>query len=272
MITAPYYQLSRGRIPAVGLGLWQVKDKETFNLSIKSALDSGYTHFDTAQAYGNESMLGDTIQELNVKRDNLFITTKVSVTNLCKSRTTSSIDKSLKDLKTDYVDLLLIHFPVTFLRRSAWRVLEDTYENGKARDIGVSNYTIRHLEEMKKYTSIRPSVNQVELHVFLQQPELVDYCKKEGIIIEAYSPIAHGKNMDDPTILSVAKKYNKSYVQIMLKWCLQKGLVIIPKSVTPDRIRQNIELFDFELDNDDMIKISKLDSNMRTCWSPVNIP
>jgi diketogulonate reductase-like aldo/keto reductase len=170
------------------------------------------------------------------------------------------------------VDLLLLHFPVTILRKKAWKALEEIHEAGGAYSIGVSNYTIRHLEEMKSYANIMPVINQVELHVFLQQPELVKYCQDNNIVIEAYSPLAHGKPMDNSVITDIAQKHNKSYAQIMLRWLLQQDVVILPKSVTPSRIQENIALFDFTLDKEDLTKLAKQDRNLRTCWSPVHVP
>lgn len=259
-------------IPQVGLGLWKVKDQTEFNRTFTAAYDAGYRHFDTAQVYGNEAFLGEAWHQSGAKREDLFITTKISIENFGSKHTPASFAHSLEYLQTDYVDLLLLHFPVPLLRERAWKAVEEIHDNGKARAIGVSNYTVRHLKEMKKYASLKPAVNQVELHVFLQQPELLDYCHEQGIQIEAYSPLAHAREMDDPVIIELAKKHSKSYAQIMLRWCLQKDLVVLPKSVTPERIRQNIEIFDFELDAVDMEKLAACDKNMRTCWSPVHIP
>jgi diketogulonate reductase-like aldo/keto reductase len=150
--------------------------------------------------------------------------------------------------------------------------LEKIYAEGQAKSIGVSNYTVKHLEEMKEYAKVMPAVNQVELHVFLQQPDLVDYCRQHDIVIEAYSPLAHAREMDEPVINSLAEKYGKSYAQIMLRWCVQQGFVVLPKSVNPDRVMQNIDIFDFELSDEDMTKLAGLDRALRTCWDPTHIP
>ena len=184
-----------------------------------------------------------------------------------------SFEKSLENLQTDYVDLLLLHFPVSVLRKKSWLALEDIYKAGKAKSIGVSNYTIKHLEEMKEYASVTPAVNQVELHVFLQQPELLAYCKEHDIAVEAYSPLAHAKaGSDEPVLKELAEKYGKTYAQIMLRWCIQKDLIVLPKSVTPSRIQENIAIFDFELAEEDMQKLAALDRDLRTCWDPTHIP
>lgn len=259
-------------IPQVGLGLWQVKDSQKFNAIIDTAIEAGYRHFDSAQAYGNENLLGKAWQQSGIDRQDIFITTKISVTHFGSALTKKSFETSLKKLKTDYVDLLLLHFPVTGLRKSSWQELERIHTSGKARSIGVSNYTVKHLEQLKDYATIVPAVNQVELHVFLQQPELRDYCRNNGIVIEAYSPLAHAKDMDEPVIIKIAAKHGKSYAQIMLRWCLQQDLVVLPKSVTPERIKSNIDIFDFNLDEADMAELAKLNRGLRTCWDPTNIP
>lgn len=188
------------------------------------------------------------------------------------SKAKSTFDESLSKLRVDYVDLLLLHFPVSLLRKKAWQALEEIQATGQAKSIGVSNYTIRHLEEMEEYAKIVPAVNQVELHVFLQQPELVKYCKDRGIVIEAYSPIAHARSMDNQTILQIAKKHDKSYAQVMLRWLIEQDLVVLPKSVTPSRIQENINVFDFKLDVEDLELIAQQDQNLRTCWDPTHIP
>jgi len=259
-------------IPQIGLGLWKVGEDKVFLEAFNVAIQAGYRHFDSAQIYGNEHLLGIAWKQSDIKRKDLFLTTKISVTNFGYKRSLKSFDESLNKLQTDYVDLLLLHFPVTGLRKSSWKALEELHEAGKARSIGVSNYTVRHLEEMKKYATVMPQVNQVELHVFLQQPELLEYCAAHDIAVEAYSPLAHAKEMDNEIIQKIAKKHNKTYAQIMLRWCVENGLIVLPKSVTPERIKQNIDVFDFSLDEDDMRHLKDLDSNLRTCWNPTLVP
>jgi diketogulonate reductase-like aldo/keto reductase len=209
---------------------------------------------------------------LGLAREDLFITTKIKNSNFGYKRTKASIEGSLQKLGTDYVDLLLLHFPVTLLRKKSWQALEEIQAAGQAKSIGVSNYTVRHLQEMKGYAKVKPAVNQVELHVFLQQPELLEYCRSEGIAVEAYSPLAHAQANDNEVIQKIADKHGKSYAQVMLRWCLQQDLIILPKSKTPSRIRENIDVFDFELDADDMAQLKEQDRDLRTCWSPVHVP
>ena len=272
-MTIPKLKLSDGHeIPQIGIGTWKVKDEAEFNTSFEAAIEAGYRHIDTAQAYGNEQFLGAAWTRLELDRKNLFITTKIAVTNFGYQRAKRAFDESLANLQTNYVDLLLLHFPVTLLRKKAWKALEEIHAAGGAASIGVSNYTIRHLEEMKEYAKVMPAVNQVELHVFLQQPELLEYCRKHDIVVEAYSPLAHGEAMDDPAVAAIAKKHGKTYAQVMLRWLVQKGLVILPKSVTPSRVRENLAVFEFTLDDEDMKILAGLDRDMRTCWSPVHIP
>jgi diketogulonate reductase-like aldo/keto reductase len=268
----PDISLGKGSIPQVGLGVWQVKDEQQFGAAFDAALAAGYRHFDSAQIYGNEQLLGKAWKNSGLTRKDFFITTKISINNFKQSKVQSSFEESLKKLQTDYIDLLLLHFPVTFLRRGAWQALEKIHAAGGAKHIGVSNYTVRHLKEMKDYSGITPAVNQVELHVFLQQPELVKYCQEQGIVVEAYSPLAHAQDMNDETVKNMAKKYGKTYAQIMLRWLVQKDLVVLPKSVTPSRIKENIDIFDFEISAKDMVTLDGLDKDLRTCWSPVYVP
>jgi len=269
----PSLEMNSGyAIPQVGLGLWQNTDPAEFAGAFSSALAAGYRHFDTAQIYHNEQLLGNAWRASGLSREQFFLTTKIHIASFGTRKTPKSFAGSLEKLQTEYVDLLLLHFPVPIARKAAWLQLEKIKAAGGARSIGVSNFTIRHLKELESYGSELPSVNQVELHVFLQQPELVDYCRERNITIEAYSPLAHGKGMDNPTLNQIAKKHGKSPAQIMLRWCVQNGFVAIPKSVTAERISANIDIFEFTLDEDDLAKIKTLDRNLRTCWDPTYVP
>ncbi len=259
-------------IPQLGLGLWKVKEPREFQTAFDAAIAGGYRHFDSAQAYDNEHLLGRAWQHSDVPREDLFITTKIGVEHFSSKKVKSSFAQSLEKLQTDYVDLLLLHFPVPLLRKKAWQALEEIQTAGGARSIGVSNYTVRHLEEMQHYAKVLPVINQVELHVFLQQPELITYCRDHDITVEAYSPLAHGKVMDDPVVADIAKKHGKSYAQIMLRWCMEQQLVVLAKSITPARIQENSNVFDFRLDMDDLQALAKRNRNLRTCWSPVHVP
>lgn len=259
------------KIPALGLGLWRMKDEQECEAAVLEALRVGYRHFDTAQIYGNEAFLGAALAKSDVERKELFITTKIWTENMWWVDVIPSFEASLKNLQTDYVDLLLLHFPVTELRRPAWERMEELAQAGRAKAIGVSNYTIEHLKELLAECNIKPAVNQVELHVYLQQPELVAFCKEQGIVVEAYSPLAHGYGVDNKVLTSIGKKYNKTPAQIMIRWCLDAGTVPLPKSVHPERITENFSVFDFALTAEDMAEIEKLNTNYRTAWDPTHV-
>jgi methylglyoxal/glyoxal reductase len=273
----PSLKMNTGaQIPQIGFGLWRNKDKKDCIDSIKYALAAGYTHFDDAQVYDNEEYLGEALKEADIEREKLFITTKIASNTFSnkqsKRKLMPSFEESLQKLQMDYVDLLLLHFPRPETRRQAWPIMEDIYKSGRSKAIGVSNYTVRHLKELLSDCQVRPAVNQVELSVVLQQPELVDYCKAEGIIVEAYTPLAEGHFFDDPTLKQIAKKHDKSVPQIMLRWCIDYGVVALTKSIHEDRIKDNIDIFDFKLDQEDMANLKKLDQNHRTNWDPTDVP
>lgn len=257
-------------IPPIGLGLWKVTDEAAFNLMFKTAVDIGYRHFDTAQAYHNEQFLGAAWKRSGLDRKDIFITTKILTQNFGYQKTIESFEQSLNRLQTDYVDLLLIHFPgPLWLRAAKWRALEEIRQSKKAKSIGVSNFSVRQLESMTKYAKQAPAVNQVEMHVFMQQPNITKYCRDHSIKIEAYSPLAHGRKMDDPVIRQIAEKHKKTYSQIMLRWCIEMDVVPLPKSVTPARLAENFSIFDFKLDKQDLGQLKRLNRNLRTLWSSV---
>jgi diketogulonate reductase-like aldo/keto reductase len=259
------------QIPPIGFGLFRVNDELECRQAVQTALEVGYRHFDTAQIYGNEAFTGEALASSGVPRSELFITTKLCNKNQLWDHVVSSLDTSLKNLQTDYVDLFLVHFPVTETRRPAWRKMEEIAKSGRAKAIGVSNYTIKHLEELLKECDIKPVVNQVELHVYLQQPALVEFCKAHDILVEAYSPLAHGCGIDNSVLQTIGKKYGKSPAQVMIRWCIERGTLPLPKSVHPDRIKENFDVFDFALSDDDMSMLQKLDSGLRTCWDPTHV-
>ncbi|HEX8227287.1 MAG TPA: aldo/keto reductase [Candidatus Saccharimonadales bacterium] len=258
-------------IPQIGFGLWRNADRDECVDAVQFALDAGYVHFDDAQIYANEQYLGEAIANSGVDREELFITTKIWTENMEAELVAPSFAESLKKLRTDYVDLLLLHFPVTETRAEAWLELEKLHEAGKATAIGVSNYTVDHLTELLKACKVKPAVNQVELSVALQQPALVEYCKDNGIIVEAYTPLAEGHFFDDPTLKAIAAKHGKTVQQIMLRWCIDYGVVCLTKSANKERIEQNIDIFDFELDKDDMTQLKHLDQDHRTNWNPTDV-
>lgn len=257
-------------VPQLGLGVWKSRPKECLE-AVKSALSLGYRHIDTAAIYGNEADVGTAIKESGVNRSDIFLVTKLWNADQGYDAALRAIDVSLKKLGTDYVDMYLIHFPVSGKRNESWKALEKIKSEGKAKSIGVSNFMVPHLEELLKETGTVPAMNQVEYHPFLQDTKLKDYCIQKGILLEAYSPLAHGQKLEDPRITQLAKKYNKSNAQILIRWSLQAGHVVIPKSKNPDRIRENADVYDFGLSDSDMKEIFSWNEDFRTCWDPTTV-
>ncbi|TGL21287.1 aldo/keto reductase [Leptospira bourretii] len=257
-------------VPQLGLGVWKSRPKECLD-AVKSALSLGYRHIDTAAIYGNESEVGAAIKESGINRSDIFLVTKLWNADQGYDSALRAIDVSLNKLGTDYVDMYLIHFPVSGKRKESWKALEKIKADGKAKSIGVSNFMVSHLEELLKETGTVPAMNQVEYHPFLQDIELKEYCLKKGILLEAYSPLAHGQKLEDPRITALANRYQKSNAQILIRWSLQAGHVVIPKSKNPVRIKENADVFDFVLSDEDMLEISSWNENFRTCWDPTTV-
>ncbi len=269
---------NKTEIPVIGLGTYQLKDGDVIN-SVKWALGAGYRLIDTAMTYRNEEGVGKGIKESGIPREEIFVTTKLWNTDQGYESTLQAIDTSLAKLGLQYVDLYLVHWPTADdegqksinKREETWKAMEEIYKSGKAKAIGVSNYTIIHLEEMKKYVTIMPAVNQVEFHPFLYQEELLNYCKQNNIALEAYRPLTKGRRLNDKTIELIAKKYNKTDAQILLRWSIQHGCITIPKSAHKERIEENIQVFDFELSENNMKALDALNKNLRLCWDPTNL-
>lgn len=261
------YKLSNGvTVPCIGFGMWQTPDDDVGVNAVKSAIKAGYTHLDTAQAYGNEDCVRIAIKETGADRKKLFITTKLLNNNHSYDLTMRSFDESLKKLGTDYVDLFLIHWPNPAPFRDhwqeanaeSWKAMEELYEAGKIRAIGISNFRPHHIEALLETAKIRPMVNQIRLCPGETQDEVVDYCRSQGIILEAYSPLGTGKIFDVPEMKELAEKYGRSIAQICIRWSLQRGYLPLPKSVTPARIEENLKVFDFELEEADVQLIAGL--------------
>ncbi len=266
-------QLADGsEIPAIGFGTWQLHAWEA-KKAVTHALNAGYRLIDTARIYMNESAVGAAIAESEVKREDVFITTKLWNRSQGAKKPHKAFNNSLRRLKLDYIDLYLIHWPVSGKRLDTWQALCEIQETGKAKAIGVSNYTVRHLEELLLSSKIVPAVNQIEFHPFIyeQQKETLDFCKQQGIVVEAYSPLAHGHRMNDPVLQGLAKKHSKSVAQILLRWAIQHNTIPIPKSSTENRIKENFAVFDFELSNDEMDSVNNLSDGTRTCLNPVTM-
>lgn len=268
----PTVTLNNGiKMPQVGFGTWKLRFGKQTNEAVVEALEAGYRHFDTARIYLNEKSLGRTLQKSAIARKDLFITTKLWNSDQGYDSTLKAFDKSLNRLGMDYVDLYLIHWPVPEKRLESWRALVEIYKSGQAKAIGVSNFTEEHLAELLEHSDVVPAVNQVEFHPFLNQKMLLDYCNTHTIQLEAYSPLVHGRRIDDPAITQIAQTHHKSNAQVILRWNVQLGNVIIPKSTDPERIAQNIDIFDFKLNQAEMVTMEDLNENYRTCWDPTGM-
>lgn len=271
------YTLNNGlTIPKLGFGTWQTPDGATAVQAVKDALTTGYRHIDTAQAYGNEASVGQAIQESGVARSDLFLTTKIWNANHSYELVMSLFAESLQKLQTDYVDLLLIHWPnpIDFrdnwqaANAETWRAMETLYRAGKAKAIGVSNFQPQHLEELAKTAEIQPMVNQIFLAPGELQPAVVSYSQDHNMLLEAYSPLGTGKIFKVSAMQQLADKYGRSIPQIALRWSLQHGFLPLPKSVHAEYIQQNTEVFDFELTNEDMALIDALDGVVGKAQDP----
>jgi diketogulonate reductase-like aldo/keto reductase len=269
----PVARLNNGvMIPRLGLGVYQSPPGQATQKAVEYALKTGYRHIDTARIYNNESDVGAALRKSGVKRDDVFITTKLWSSDQGYETALKACDVSLKQLGLKYLDLYLIHWPAQEARDQSWKALVQLLKDGKTRAIGVSNYTIHHLTELLDKTDVDPMVNQVEFSPFLYQKQLLEYCEKNKIQLEAYSPLTQGAKLNHPKIQQVAKKHNKTPAQVLIRWGLQHSLVTIPKSVREERIKENSEVFDYNLTTEDMRVLDSLDENFRNSWDPTNMP
>ncbi|HLQ41839.1 MAG TPA: aldo/keto reductase [Thermoplasmata archaeon] len=259
-------------MPVLGLGMWQAGSGKQTRKAVATALEIGYRLFDTAKLYGNESDLGTAIRESGIPREEIFVMTKLWNNDQGYESGLRAFEKSRRELGLDYVDLYLIHWPVPGLRQESWKALLKIRDEGLARSIGVSNYTIRHLEELLRATPAPPAVNQVEFHPFLYQKELLEFCVSKKIQLEAYSPLTRGHRLDHPVIAQIAARHGRTPAQVLIRWSLQHGLVVIPKSIRPERIRENAAVFDFQLSPDDMKRLDSLDESSHVAWDPEDLP
>jgi diketogulonate reductase-like aldo/keto reductase len=253
-------------IPRLGLGVYQSPPGRTTQHAVKYALSIGYRHIDTASLYGNEEDVGMALRGSGLRRDEVFITTKVWNSEQGYDSTLRACEGSLRRMGFTYVDLYLIHWPVPTLSDETWRAMVRLYRESKARAIGVSNYDMQDLKELLGNFDIAPAVNQVEFHPFLYQQNLLQFCEKNRIQLEAYSPLTRGEKLSHPKLSKLAKKYDKTSAQILIRWSLQHGLVVIPKSIHEERIRENCEVFDFQLEPEDMELLDSLNENLRTVF------
>ena len=266
-------------MPIVGFGVFRVPEGEETVHSVGWALEAGYRLIDTAVMYENEEGTGKAIKDSGIPREEIFLQTKLANIDHGYENTLKAIGVSLEKLGVSYVDLYLIHWPTADPQRKlsvnkreeTWRAMEEIYKSGRAKGIGVTNYTMIHLDEMKKYAKIPPAINQVEFHPFLYQKELLQYCKENNIVLEAHSPLVSGQHFGDETISTISKKYGKTNAQVLLRWSIQHGLVPIAKSVHKERIEENTHIFDFELKGEDMNLLDGLHVNLHVRTDPTNL-
>lgn len=256
-------------IPRLGLGTWQLAQGEECTNSVRWALQAGYQHIDTAKIYRNEESVGRGIVESGVSRKDIFLTTKLW--NEDHGNVEKAFRDSLNKLNVDYVDLYLIHWPVP-QRIKSWKKLEELYQTGAAKAIGVSNFTIRHLDELLPNCTVVPAVNQVEFSPFLYQKELLEYCRTKSIQLECYSPLTRSHRLDEPALTTIAARHGKTPAQILIRWALQKDLVVIPKSSRQKHIIENSNVYDFELDNEEEKILNGLNEDYRVTWDPSEMP
>lgn len=259
------------KMPIFGLGVWQMNDGKEVENSVRYALEIGYRSIDTAALYGNEKGVGNAVISSGIKRDDIFITTKVWNSDQGFDKTLKAFSESMKKLQTDYVDLYLIHWPIAEKLQSTWKALEKLYDEKLVKAIGVSNFAINHLKELFKVSNTIPTINQFEYHPYLTQPELVKFCNENKIVVEAWAPIMKGKVNDISEVKKLSEKYNKTPAQIVLRWNLQKGIVSIPKSSRKERIFENAQIFDFNLLPEDIKILDSLNKNYRLGPDPNEI-
>jgi len=257
-------------IPYIGLGTYQLRGK-TAHESVNTALEAGYRLIDTAESYYNEKEVGEAIKNSRIPRDEIFITTKLANENHGYDNTLRAFEGSLKRLGLDYVDLYLIHWPSGRLRDETWRAFESILNEGTCRSIGVSNYTVRHLKELFKISSTFPAVNQVEFNPYIYQKDILDLCKEKNIQLEGYTPLARTKKFNESILKNISEKYVKSRAQVLIRWSLQHNVIAIPKSSNENRIKENINVFDFEIAHEDMKKLNSLNENLRFSPDPHNL-
>ncbi len=266
-VSTVHVTLNNGvKIPQVGLGVWQAGGAT--KRAVVAAIEAGYRHIDTAAVYGNEAQVGTAIAEAGVARDQIFVTSKLWNQDHGFDKALHAFDTTLRRLKLDYLDLYLLHWPVAGLRLESWRALEQLAADKRVRAIGVSNFLVPHLQELQGAAKVLPAVNQIELTPFLQRQDTVALCRKLGIALEAYSPLTRGQRLNHPVVVELASALQRSAAQVLLRWGIQQGFVILPKSVQPERIAENAALFDFELDATALERLDALEEHLVTGWNP----
>jgi len=261
------YVLNNGvQIPAIGLGTWHNTDENTVIDTILNAIEIGYNHIDTATVYGNEAFIGKAIRQSGVNRESLFITSKVWRTSRGYQNTLHAFEQTINDLQVDYLDLYLIHWPASHnnydnwaeINAETWHAMEDLYKAGKIRAIGLSNFWRHHIDALMPIANIKPMVNQIEHHPGYTQADVVEYCKQNDILVEAWSPLGRGMVLHEPTLQQIAQKYGVSVAQVCIQWCLKEGILPLPKSTRKERLIDNLNISGFELSEDDLSTINAL--------------
>jgi diketogulonate reductase-like aldo/keto reductase len=261
-------------MPRFGLGVYRIPPGKPTLDAVHWALDAGYRLIDTAKAYGNEASVGQAVRESSLPREEIFVTTKLWNAEQGYDSTLKAFTESLRTLGLDYIDLYLVHWPVEGRRLDTWRAMEEIARNGRCRAVGVSNYMTHHLLEVLNNGTIPPAVNQIELHPwnYSTRKEVVESCKIPAIAMEAYSPLARSKKFDDPELVRLARKLGRTPAQVLIRWCLQRGFITIPKSAQRERILENAQVFDFVLQPEEMDTLEALNYNLATGWDPWQAP
>ncbi len=260
-------------IPRLGLGVFQVTPGQYAKNLIIDAFKLGYRHIDTAKVYGNERTVGEAVRQCGIPREDLYVTTKLWNSDQGYDTTKVAFGESLKQLGLDYVDLYLIHWPLEKFRVESWRAMESLYKEGNLRSIGVSNFMVDHLEEFIEKTSVIPAVNQVELHPYnyKYREDLIEFCESNGIRIQAYAPLTRGHRLNDQKLIKMAKKYDKTPAQILIRWSLEKDFIVLPKSANIERIKENSLIFDFSIEPIDMDELDSYNEDLIVCWDPSEV-
>jgi len=261
-------------IPVIGLGVFRARAGGETAAAVQAALRAGYRHIDTARIYGNETDVGKGLRASGIDREQVFVTTKLWNDDQGFRPTLDAFEASRRRLGLDVIDLYLVHWPVLGKRLDTWRAMEHLLETGKVRAIGVSNYMVRHLDELLARTESPPAVNQIELSPYngASRREVLDLCAANQIAVEAYSPLTKGRKLADPPLVAIATRHGKSTAQVLIRWVLQKGFIVLPKSSRPQRITANADVFDFDLTDNDMSALDALDQGLVTGWDPTNAP
>lgn len=261
-------------IPILGLGVYQSPPGDKTKQAVLDALEAGYRHVDTARVYGNERDVGRAVAESGIPREEIFVTTKLWNADQGYESTLDACEISLGKMDLDYVDLYLMHWPVEGRRLASWTAMEELQAKGKCRSIGVSNFMVHHLDDLLRQAQVVPAINQIEMspYNYLQRKETIDLCHNAGIVIEAYSPLTKGRKLRDHRLVEMAAKYGKTAAQLLIRWALEKGFVVLPKSVNRDRIVENADVFDFAISDADMAILDGFNENLSTGWDPTHAP